>query len=117
MVGPLAARLLRPARRVDLAGLPAIWFTRRVLLRCRGAGALADDLALPGKLRGAFGRALAQTASPEAARDLPCPWKPPCAYDVLFRSQGNITGGLELRKPYTTRIVIAGSARISRFCP
>jgi hypothetical protein len=26
MVGPLVARLLRPARRVDLAGLPAIWF-------------------------------------------------------------------------------------------
>jgi hypothetical protein len=103
--GPLAARLLRPAQAVGLAGLPALWFTSWVLLRCRGAGALAIDPAVPGKIRGAFGRALAQTASFEAVRGLPCPWQPPCALDALFRCQGHITPALELPKPYVLALL------------
>jgi hypothetical protein len=80
--------------------LPAEWFHSVIVLRCRGMQALADDPAVPGKLRGAWGRQLHLAASAEAQAGQPCPWRPACAYDVFFRTQGHVTPALEIPKPY-----------------
>lgn len=106
---PLAARLLQPAGLVPLAALPQHWFRQRIALRVAGTGmgaaaALAADPALPGRLRGAWGRALMRGASPEALDDRPCPWTPPCALDPLFRAQGAITARLALPRPYVLAV-------------
>jgi hypothetical protein len=113
-VRPLAHRLLTPARRLDLAALTAAWFTSCVELRCRDVAGLARDPAVPGKLRGALGAALAMTASTEARAGHPCPWQPPCALDVLFRRQGRITPGLELPKPYVLALFPDGADLVLR---
>lgn len=71
-------------------------------VRLTVAGFTADvPLArLAGRVRGALGAVLRLAASPEAVAGTACPWQPPCALDVLYRSQGNITPGLEIPKPY-----------------
>lgn len=71
-----------------------------VAVRLRGAGHFAAHPRFIGKIRGALGDELKQTASEEARAGKPCPWQPPCAFDILFRSQGAITPGLEIPKPY-----------------
>jgi hypothetical protein len=111
---PLARRLLAPARRLSLAVLPAQWFHSLVALRCPGAGQLAGDPRLPGKLRGAWGRQLCATASAAAAAGDPCPWQPPCALDVLFRCQGHITPALEIPKPYVLALDAEGADLVVR---
>jgi hypothetical protein len=93
-------RLAHPARRVPLDRLPAEWFHSIIALRCRGMRALADKPAVPGKLRGAWGKQLSLSASAEALAGRPCPWQPACAYDVFFRTQGHITPALEIPKPF-----------------
>lgn len=96
----LAARLLAPARRVDLVALAAEWFRAVIVVRCRASHGLAADVRLLNRVRGALGTALTETASAEALAKQPCPWLPPCALDVLYRTQGHITPGLEIPKPY-----------------
>ncbi len=105
----IAGRLLRPARIVALAELPGQWFHSVVVVRCRGARSLAADPGLAGTLRGAWGEQLKATASAEAVAGQPCPWRPPCALDVLFRTQGRITPALEIPKPYVLALLADGA--------
>jgi hypothetical protein len=95
----LAARLLDPAARVPLAELPAHWVTATVEATVPGHGALAGDLVLMGRIRGALGRVLMDGASRAAIAGRPCDFDPPCALDVLFREQAR-TGKHGVPKPW-----------------
>lgn len=112
--GGLSGRLLRPARIVALADLPGQWFHSVVVVRCRGARSLAGDPKFAGTLRGAWGEQLKATASAEAIAGEPCPWRPPCALDVLFRTQGRITPALEIPKPYALALLADGADLVVR---
>lgn len=107
-LSPLARRLLEPAARVSLEGLAAGWFQQTVAVRAAGAAALAEDPALPGRVRGALERALLAGASAQARRGDPCPWDPPCAHDALVREQGKIASGLPVPRPMVLRAEAAG---------
>jgi len=97
---PLANRLLTPLETIPLSELPSRWFHQHIHVTVAGAAAVADDLALTGRIRGAWGQELMRSASPEALADQPCPWDPPCALDALFREQGRLTSRLALPRPY-----------------
>ncbi len=92
-------RLATPAGQLSLADLCGRWFTGTGLFTVRLPGVLASDPALPGKLRGGWGRQLLAGASAPAAAGQPCPWDPPCAYDVLFRERP-LLKGMEMPKPF-----------------
>lgn len=111
---PLEARLLEPAAATPLADLPGRWFHQRVELLVAGHAAAADDPALGGRLRGAWGRALMRGASAEALAGRPCPWDPPCALDPLFREQGAITARLAVPRPYVLAARAAGADLLVR---
>ncbi|SMH30323.1 CRISPR system precrRNA processing endoribonuclease RAMP protein Cas6 [Azospirillum agricola] len=101
---PIGARLAAPIAVADLAKLPQRWFHAEVVALCRpprgwSVGDLVWNPAFPGRLRGAWGRQLLNTASPVARHGGPCPWSPPCAYDPLFREHPALMG-LETPKPY-----------------
>lgn len=98
--GRLAERLLSPPERIALQDVPSRWTRAAVQVTCRPGG-VETGQALPGRIRGAWGRRLMAAASPAALANGPCDWEPPCAYDPLFREQGRITGKLSLPKPYT----------------
>lgn len=100
--------LLDPAETAPLAGLPARFPHALIVLRAPGAARLADDPSAPGKVRGALGEALKPAASAEAVDGRPCPWSPPCALDLLFRTQGRMTRGLEIPKPFTLALDAEG---------
>lgn len=97
---PLDRRLAEPVRRAGLGEMAAAWFHGVVSVRCAGAGGLAEDPALPGRIRGAWGERLTQGASPEALAGRPCPWAPPCALDIFLRDRDKLTGRLQLPQPY-----------------
>lgn len=102
---PVAERLLAPVDRVALGDLPGRWFHQTVEVRLPGLAATARDPALPGRVRGALGHQLMRAASDAALAGTPCPWDPPCAYEVLFREQGQLTGGLGLPRPMVVSAV------------
>ena len=102
---PVAERLLAPVDRVALGDLPDRWFHQTIAVRLPGLAAAAGDPALPGRIRGALGHQLMRTASDAALAGTPCPWDPPCAYEVLFREQGQLTGGLGLPRPMVVSAV------------
>lgn len=104
----VSARLTTPRGALPLGDLPGVWFHAHVETLCpppRGwtVADLVDDPALPGRLRGAWGRQLLRTASRPAQNDRPCPWSPPCAYDPLFRDRPALKG-LETPKPYVIAV-------------
>lgn len=92
-------RLATPAGQLSLDDLCGRWFTGTGLFTVRLSDGLASDPALPGKLRGGWGRQLLAGASAPAAAGQPCPWDPPCAYDVLFRERP-LLKGMEMPKPF-----------------
>ncbi|HRY26958.1 MAG: hypothetical protein R3D28_23630 [Geminicoccaceae bacterium] len=94
----VAARLAGPVRRLTVEALAGDWFMGHVRLTVEGASAQSPSQ-LAGRVRGALGAALRGSASAEALAGRPCPWRPPCALDLLFRSQGRITPALEIPKP------------------
>ncbi|MEM9853603.1 MAG: CRISPR system precrRNA processing endoribonuclease RAMP protein Cas6 [Pseudomonadota bacterium] len=53
-------------------------------------------------LRGALGRVLGESASEEALKGAPCPFDPPCAFDLFHNAQGEIDGR-EVPKPFVLR--------------
>lgn len=112
--GGLSQRLLQPARTVALTELPAEWFHSIVEVRCRGAAAWGADAQAAGKLRGTWGGQLKASASREAVAGEPCPWQPACAFDVFFRTQGWMTPGLEIPKPYALALLRDGQDLIVR---
>ncbi|MBP7339264.1 CRISPR system precrRNA processing endoribonuclease RAMP protein Cas6 [Niveispirillum sp.] len=95
----VAVRLATPAHRLSLRDLCGRWFMGTGLFAVALPGAMAADPALPGKLRGGWGRQLLAGASAPAAAGRPCPWDPPCAYDVLFRERP-LLKGMEMPKPF-----------------
>jgi hypothetical protein len=80
----------------------------RVEVHCAGAAGLVQNPNAPGKIRGAWGRALAGAASTEALGGGPCRWSAPCAYDVFFNNQGRLTARLEIPKPYLITLDAVG---------
>jgi|SRR5579862_111121 len=95
----IADRLVAPSRRLSLDELAREWFAARISVRIGGYGALARDLDLLRRVRGGVGRVLMRGASAEALAGRPCPWRPPCALDILFREQGR-DGPHGIPKPY-----------------
>lgn len=105
----VSARLAAPQGVLPLAQLPGAWFHAYVETLCpspRGwtVADLVRDPALPGRLRGAWGRQLLRTASAPAQQDRSCSWSPPCAYDPLFRERTALKG-LETPKPYVIAVI------------
>lgn len=80
----------------------------RVLLLCPGAATVAGNPNLPAKIRGAWGRRLAEGASDGALAGGPCNWPAPCAYDLFFNAQGRATSRLEIPKPFVLALDVAG---------
>lgn len=95
----VAGRLARPARRLAIAELAAQWFTGHVRLVVEGLPPGVALGPLAGRVRGALGAVLQETASAEAVAGRSCPWRPPSALDLLFRSQGRLTKAMEMPKP------------------
>ena len=83
----LVNRLQNPSRRLTPSALSQDWFHQIVRVTLPGYGALAKDLALINRIRGAWGHELMRSAPPEAIAGKPCPWEPPCALDIFFREQ------------------------------
>ena len=105
----VAGRLLRPARRLGVAALAAEWFVGQVRLVVEGLPPGVALGPLAGRVRGALGAVLAETASAEAVAGRACPWRPPSALDLLFRSQGRLTPALEIPKPMVIALTPVGS--------
>ncbi|MBN9887849.1 CRISPR system precrRNA processing endoribonuclease RAMP protein Cas6 [Salipiger abyssi] len=84
----------------SLAALIDGWNVEECRIVCEGHGRLANDLAVLNRLRGALGHVLAQSASDEALTGKPCPFDPPCAFDLFHNNQGHMTAGLEIPKPF-----------------
>lgn len=93
-----------PEASVDLAGFARALHRQTIRLRVSGCAALAGDPALPGRIRGGLGRVLAESASGAALRGAPCPWSPPCAFDVMFRTQGRVNAHTDLPKPWVIAV-------------
>lgn len=92
-------RLARPLRRLTIEALAAEWFTGHVRLAVEGVPSGVALGPLAGRVRGALGAALRESASADAVAGRSCPWRPPSALDLLFRSQVRITKAMELPKP------------------
>lgn len=84
-------------------------FRQKLTLSLKACAPLAGDPSLPGRLRGAFGCELAESASRDALEGRPCPWSPPCAFDILFRSQGRFNAHTELPKPWLISVDPVGA--------
>jgi hypothetical protein len=90
---------MHPAQTLTLDGLRAAWFHQIVSVTVAGYGALADNIRLTNRIRGAWGREMMRTASPQSLAGKPCPWEPPCTLDVFFREQFRL-GKHGLPKPF-----------------
>jgi hypothetical protein len=99
-------RLALPPLEGGYRDLLAGWFQSDVVLTIgpRAPDDVAGDPAAANRIRGAWGRALMETASGPAIAGQPCPWSPPCALDVLFGEMGNVRRGVVLPKPYVVRV-------------
>lgn len=104
----LPERLAAPAHGVTLQGLLERWSEVWIEAAIPGYGALAHEMAMLRKLRGAVGEVLKRSASTAAIAGNPCPWQPPCLLDVMFREQLRFNNGRHgLPKPW----VIAADRR------
>jgi hypothetical protein len=102
-------RLLQPRSRGNIGDLHAAWFETVIVCRIPDYGKLVNDVGLMGRIRGAFGDVLKQSASPESVAGEPCPWTPPCAFEVLFRKQGRMEPGLDFPSPWVIALDCVGS--------
>lgn len=93
---------------VSLKDLSAQLVIHDLMVTVAGHRGALKSPALLGKVRGAMGRALALSASPEALAGQPCPYDPPCAYDLFHNAQDALNAGFELPKPYLLRADPAG---------
>ncbi len=106
--GSVRDRLLAPERPVDLQILCKHWFATDITARIAGASKMVGDPGLPGRIRGAFGAVLLESASPQAAAGHPCSWDPPCTFEILFRKQGRMEAGFEFPAPWVVLLNPAG---------
>jgi hypothetical protein len=102
------ARLTAPVRDCGIEELCESWFSTDIRVTIASAAKLVSDPGLPGRLRGAFGAQLLEAASAEAAAGHPCPWSPPCAFDMLFRKQGRMEPGFDFPGPWVMLLDISG---------
>lgn len=98
--GPIGARLRAPAHSIDLGGFAEAIEAMAVTFRLSGLAPFIADPALPGRMRGAFGEALAAGASDAALAGRPCDFEPPSAFEALFRKQGRMTPGSDFPSPW-----------------
>ncbi|MGH6847849.1 MAG: CRISPR system precrRNA processing endoribonuclease RAMP protein Cas6 [Methylocella sp.] len=98
--GTIGTLLRRPAEAVDLQEFAEQLMVQSITFRLASLAPAAMDLALLGRIRGDLGEELLRAASPEAARGIPCPWQPPCAFEALFRKHGRMTPGTEFASPW-----------------
>lgn len=97
-----------PFGETDLPGLLDAWRVTRVRARCTGAGALAGNRNGANKIRGAWGRALAEGASVGAVERRECDWSAPCAYDLFFNPMGKLAARLDIPKPWVIALLPDG---------
>lgn len=107
-VSAIRERLDAPEEAVDLYGLAARWQECQIVWTIQDYGKAIGDPGLPGRIRGAFGEELLARASPEAARGEPCPWDPPCAFEILFKKQGRMEPGLDFPGPWVIELDALG---------
>jgi hypothetical protein len=107
--GAIRARLLQPAQQLTIAEFSQLWFVERIEAIIPGYGKLANDPGLPGRIRGAFGTALAAGASKDSLDDQPCQFEPPCAFEALFRKQGRMMAGLDFPSPWVIGVEPIGA--------
>jgi CRISPR-associated endoribonuclease Cas6 len=93
-------RLENPTGAITLPELSRQWSSCDITIRVAGASKLTGDPAFPGRVRGAFGAQLMDGASREAIAGEPCPWNPPCAFEILFRKQGRMGAGFDYPAPW-----------------
>lgn len=63
----------------------------------------SDDPGFIGKVRGALGRALFEVASPGNRAKTECSFDPPCAYQILWRNNGEVRPGFPIPSPLILR--------------
>ena len=107
--GAIRQRLLAPAGKVTLEQLVGIWFETDIRWVLEGWGKAIGDPGFPGRIRGAFGAELMASASQQARDGQPCPWSPPCAFEILFRKQGRMEAGLDFPAPGSWRWMRTGA--------
>lgn len=114
-VSAIRERLDAPEAVVDLWGLGERWQECQIVWTMKEYGKAIGDPGLPGRIRGAFGEELLARASPEAARGDPCPWDPPCAFEILFKKQGRMEPGLDFPGPWVVELDASGGDLIVIF--
>lgn len=98
--GPIGARLRMPRATLSLEELCQRLTALRVTWRLADLGSFIGDPGLVGRMRGAFGNVLAEGASEAARAGQSCTFKPPSAFEVLFRKQGRLTPGTDFPSPW-----------------
>ncbi|MQX38169.1 CRISPR system precrRNA processing endoribonuclease RAMP protein Cas6 [Roseospira navarrensis] len=98
--------LADPDRTVDASSLLEVWHQADIRFDCERPTGLDEPWRLPHRIRGAVGHQLRGSASPAARNGRPCPWTPPCAHDLLYRTRTVP----DLRQPLATPWVIAAEA-------
>ncbi len=102
-------RFLRaPVETLPLDALCASFAHAILVLTVPAAGDLAGRGGRHGAAVSRPHRVLKTSASAQAIGGQPCPWNPPCALDLLFRTQGMITPGLEIPKPFVVSLEPSG---------
>ncbi len=90
--------LAEPIHDMGTAEFVSAFRARIVRVTVRGVCAPDETVFLADAFRGAVGHVLLEQASPEAREGMPCPWRPACALDVLWRERP-FTAGMSLPKP------------------
>lgn len=106
--GEIGQRLDHPAEAISLPDLAARWFSATASFTLPGLAVFMQDAGLLGRIRGAFGERLADSASREALAGAPCPWIPPCAFEVLWRKQGRLGRGYDHASPWVLALDAKG---------
>ena len=108
-VSPIRAFLARAVEHpASVEATAAAWRMARITVVCPGKSRHAGHPGAGARVRGAWGRALADGASAEALAGGPCPWPAPCAYDLFFNTHGHLTARLELPKPFVLSLEARG---------
>jgi len=95
---------LTPPEYVDtLEALASAWVCQSLSWRL-ALGSTSIPFNIGAHIRRSFLGALSRGASPQARHNFPCPWVPPCAFDVFGREQLRCPLGQGLPKPYVIAV-------------
>lgn len=98
----------------SVEALAAGFRSSEVEVLCEGAAHLAASPDLIGKIRGALGVTLRETASPAVMNNADCTWSPPCAYQVLWKPDGDVRLGFPVPVPYVLEVEKQGQDLLIR---